>query len=165
MIRFTIRDAIWLVAVIIMGVAVFLTRSAREKDRRTVVHRATEQENEAGNMRYKAAKDGLESQLNLLNSARAPFGSDHYLYLGSCDAIERFAHATELKNDPESKAKDLATALNFAQYLASHLMERQDEWADVKTSPPFYRIQYTCADIEIRLRRAEQEPARSRETR
>lgn len=161
MLRFTIRDAIWLTAAIIMGVAVFMTHSARENDRQTVTNRAAEQEIEAGNMRYKAAKDGLESQISHWNSHH----SARYSYDTACDAIERFAHATELKNDPESKAKDLASALNFAQYLASHLMERKDEYADVKTSPPFYRVQYTCADIEVRLKRADQELAVARATR
>jgi hypothetical protein len=159
--RFTIRDAIWLTAVIIMGVAVFLTRSARENDRRTVVHRATEQEIVAGNMRYKAAKGGFESQISHWNS----YHPARYSYDTACDAIERFAHAAELKNDPESKAKDLVSALKFAQYLASHLMEKKDEYADVKTSPPFYRVQYTCADIEVRLSRAEQELASAQTTR
>ena len=164
MFRFTIRDSLWLIVVLAMIVAVWFERSARESNRRAVTHRASDQELEAISARYKAAKGEFDWHVTRWHSPGSERAFEYRWSVDdTCGAIERFAHATELENDPESKAKDLASALSFAQYLASYLMGKKDEYADVKTSPPFYRIQFTCADIEVRLRRAEQDLTAARQ--
>src|SRR5262245_30396456 len=110
--RFTIRDALWLTVVLVMGTAIFVTRSARENDRRSATLRASDQELEAINARYKAARGEFEWQDTRWHSS----GSGRWSVSDACDAIERFAHATETRNDLETRVKDLASALEFAQY-------------------------------------------------
>jgi hypothetical protein len=157
MFRFTIRDALWLTVVVAMAAAVFFTRSERESDLRQATRRASDQEIEAANARYEAAKGAFDMEL------RRWLGTGTGIPLSvpdACDAIERFAHATEMKNDPEVRVKDLASALDFAQRLASVTKEKYDN--NVEPVIVLYRAQYTRADMEARLRRAEQELAAAR---
>jgi hypothetical protein len=155
MFRFTIRDAVWLTIVAAMGAAVLYERWAQENDRRVAIHRASDQEIEAVNARYEAAKGEFDWQRSIQH------GSFPRSVTDVCDAIERFAHATELKNDPELRVKDLASALDFAQELASSTQEKHEQ--GVEPTSVLYRTQYTRADMEVRLRRAEQELAAARE--
>ena len=68
-----------------------------------------------------------------------------------------------MKNDPELRVKDLASALDHAQVLASITQEKYEQGVDHVTT--LYRVQYTRADLEVRLRRAEQELAAAGATR
>jgi hypothetical protein len=166
MIRFTIRDLVWLIVVVVVGTAAFVARSGRESDRRGVMRRASEQELEAIRARYKAAKAEFEWHMTRWHSPGSERAFEYRWSIdGTCSAIERFAYAAETSSDLETQVKDLRTALELAEYLASYLMGKQDEFADVKTSPPFYRIQYTRADTERRLRRAEQNLTTARQAR
>ena len=165
MFHFTIRDGLWLM-VVVVGAAVFVTRSGRENDRRAVMRRASEQELEAIGARYKAAKAEFEWHVTRWHSPGSERAFEYRWSIdGTCSAIERFAYAAETSSDLETQVKDLRTAQELALYLASYLMGKKDEYDDVKLSPPFYRIQYTCADIEGRLRRAEQELTATQATR
>jgi hypothetical protein len=62
MFRFTIRDLLWLTVVVAMAAAVFFTRSARERDLRQATRRASDQEMEAANARYEAAKGAFDME-------------------------------------------------------------------------------------------------------
>lgn len=122
------------------------------------MRRASEQEVEAIQARYQTAKAEFEWYVTRWHTPGSERAFEYRWSIDdTCSAIERFAQATEAISDLETQVKDLHAGLELAQYLASHLMERKDEYGDVKTSPPFYRIQYTCAEIEGRLRRAEQD--------
>jgi hypothetical protein len=156
MFRFTIRDALWLTVVVVMGAAVLLTRSARENDRRSAIHRASDQELEAISARYKAAKAAFEWHVTRWH-ALPPERTDYYRYTRSspdstCGAIERFAHATETSNDLETQVKDLTSALELAQFLLSTVLEKNAD--DVLA---VHRTQYTLAGIEAQLKRVEQD--------
>jgi hypothetical protein len=150
MFRFTIRDVLWLMVVVAMAAAVFFTRSARESDLRQATRRASDQEMEAVNARYEAAKGEFDF-LKSLVYGRPPDAAD------VCDAMERFARATEMKNDPELRVKDLASALDHAQQLVSITQDKYEQGVEPTTA--LYRVQYFRADMEVRLRRAEQELA------
>src|SRR5262245_54334145 len=141
MVRFTIRDAVWLTLVAAMAVAVFLEFRTEENDRQAATRRASAQEIEATSARYEAAKGQFEEWMSWW---RAPARSGSYSYptTSACDAIEHFAHATEeMKHDPEVRVKDLASALDAAQDLAS---ATKDKYEQGEEGPPnFYRTQYT----------------------
>src|SRR6476619_6369618 len=143
MFRFTIRDVVWVTVVAAMAAAILFTRWARENDRQAATRRASDQEVEATNARYEAAKGEFDWQRSL------QYGSFPRSVTDVCDAIERFAHATELKNDPELRVKDLASALDFAQELASSTQEKHEQ--GVEPTSVLYRTQYTRADMEVRL--------------
>jgi hypothetical protein len=150
MFRFTIRDVMWLTLVVALGAAILFARWARENEGPAAKRRASAQEIEAASARYEAAKgefDWLKAQVY----GRPPGPTD------VCNAMERFAHATEMKNDPESRVKDLASALDHAQQLASITQDKYEQGVEHVTT--LYRVQYTRADMEARLRRAEQELA------
>src|SRR4051794_13026820 len=100
MFRFTIRDAMWLTLVVAMGAAIWFSRWARENEGRSARHRASAQEIEAANARYEAAKGEFDQHSDWPGYGFSRDATD------VCDAIERFAHATEMKNDPELRIKD-----------------------------------------------------------
>jgi hypothetical protein len=156
MFRFTIRDALWLAVVVAMAAAVFFTRSARESDLRQATRRASDQEMEAANARYEAAKGEFDWERSLTHGTYAPRPITFV-----CEVIERFAHASELKDDPALRVNSLASALDFAQELALSTQEKHEQ--GVEPISEVYRTQYTRADMEARLRRAEQELAAARE--
>jgi hypothetical protein len=149
MFRFTIRDLLWLMVVVILGVTVFVTRSGGGKGRQMATRRASGEELDAISVRYKAAKEEFELQSN-------PY-LQHRWVIDDADVIERFAQAAEACNDPEARVKDLAEALKLAQQLASTSLDKYEN--DVDPANTVYRIQYTRADTEARLRRAEQDLA------
>jgi hypothetical protein len=62
-----------------------------------------------------------------------------------------------MSNDLETQVKDLASALELAQYLVSTTLEKHPD--DIRA---VYRAEYTRAGIEARLRRAEQDLAVAR---
>ena len=157
MFRFTIRDGVWLTVVAAMGAAVLHERWARDSDRQAATHRASDQEVEATNARYEAAKGEFEEWMSWWRKG----GSGSYSITNACDAIEHFAYATEeMRNDPDLRVKDLASALDAAQILASVTKDKYEQ--GVEGPPTLYRTQYTRADMEARLRRAEQELAAAR---
>jgi hypothetical protein len=138
------------------GAAVWFERSAQNSDRRAATHRASDQELEAISARYQAAKGEFERSNSFYG--RPPSVES------VCDVVERLAHAVEeLSDEPELRVKELATALGFAQQLASATFDKYEN--DVEPAFAVYRAQYTCADVEARLRRAEQELATARATR
>ena len=158
MFRFTIRDVLWLTVVVAMAAAVFFTRLARERDLQQATRRASDQEMEAANARYEAAKGAFDMELGRWFHG----GSGIFSVPDACEAIERFAYATEeLRNDPELRVKQLASALEAAQQVLSREIGSHESGAG---SPmDLYRAKFTRADMEARLRRAEQELAAARE--
>jgi hypothetical protein len=163
MFRFSIRDVLWLMVVVGLGVAVWFERSAQENDRRAATRRASDQELAAISARYKAAKGEFEWRVTSWHASR-PERPDHYSYTwlvdGTCGAIERFAHATEISNDLETQVKDLTSALELAQDLLSTTLEKHADNIEA-----VHRAQYTRAGIEAQLRRAEQDLTAARATR
>jgi hypothetical protein len=158
MLRFTIRDVLWLVVVMAMVAAVFFTRSARDSDLRQATRRASDQEIEAANARYEAAKGAFDMELGRWFHG----GSGIFSVRDACEAIERFAYATEeMRNDPELRVKQLARALEAAQQVLSS--EIVNDKSGAGSPMVLYRAKYTRADMEARLRRAEQELAAERE--
>ena len=114
MFRFTIRDLLWLMVVVVVGATLFVMPSRRENGRRTATQRASDQELEAISVRYKAAKGEFE-----FHETRRYGSGPGWSASEICDAIERFAQAAEARDDLEARVKDLASALNFAQRAAS----------------------------------------------
>jgi hypothetical protein len=158
MFRFTIRDWLWLVVAVVVGTAVFVMPSRRENGRRTATRRVSDQELEAISVRYEAAKGEFKSHATRMYHTGPGWSSDEI-----CGAIERFAQATEARDDLEARVKDLAEALAFAQRQASSTLDKYEN--DVEPANAVYRYQYTRADIEARLRRAEQDLAAAQATR
>src|SRR6476661_123865 len=100
MFRFTIRDVVWLMVVVAMAAAILFTRWARENDRQAATRRASDQEVEATNARYEAAKGEFEEWMSWWRKGGS--GSHNYSITAACDAIEHFAHATEaMRDDPD----------------------------------------------------------------
>lgn len=160
MFRFTIRDALWLTVVLGMAAAVLFTRLARERDLRQATRRASDQEMEAASARYEAAKGAFDMELRRwfgAGTGLAPSVSD------ACEAIERFAYATEEMPDPELRVKQLARALDAAQQVLSQQIYEIETEVASPMNPDLYRAKYTRADMEARLRRAEQDLAAARE--
>jgi hypothetical protein len=157
MLRFTIRDLVWLMVVVVVGAAVFVTRSGRESDRRAVMRRASEQELEAIGARYRAAKGEFEWYVTHRDFA----GVRWSVYTG-CDAIERFAHATETSKDLKTRVKDLASAVELAQYFAAITQDKYEK--DLEPISAVHRTQYTVAESELRLRRAKEQLAAAQAT-
>jgi hypothetical protein len=158
MLRITIRDLVWLMVVVVVGTAVFVTRSGRESDRRAVMRRASEQELEAIGARYRAAKGEFEWYASQRDLANTRWSIDD-----ACSAIERFALETETINDLETRAKDLAKALELAQYLEATVQEGYEK--DIQPFSMVHRTRYTRTDVEVRFRRADQELTMVRGTR
>ena len=158
MLRFTIRDWLWLMMAVVVGATVFAMPSRRENDRRPITRRASEQELEAINVRYEAAKGEFELHATRRHGS-GPGSSQREI----CGAIERFAQAAEARDDLEARVKDLAEALEFAQRAASTSLDWYESSVDPATA--VYRYQYTRADMEARLRRAEQDLAAAQATR
>jgi len=156
--RFTIRDLAWLMVVVVVGAAVFVTRSGRENDRRAVMRRASEQELVAIGARYRAAKGEFEWYATHRDLAGVRWLIDY-----GCNAIERFAYATETGNDLETRVKDLARALELAQYLEGVTQDKYEK--DLEPMKTVHRVQYTRAGIEVRLRRAKEDLTAARGTR
>ena len=154
MFRFTIRDAMWLTLVVAMGAAILFSRWARENDGPAAKHRASAQEIEAANARYKAAKGEFQWQ------ASQHGYNQHWSVGDGFDAAERLAHAVEEMPDLELRVKELAKALEFAQPQVSIIQDKYEQ--NVEPASMLYRAQYTSADLEARLRRAEQELAAAR---
>ena len=91
----------WLTVVVAMGVVILFSHWERANQRPAATHRPSAQEINAANAQYEAAKgefDWLKSQ----RYGRVPYPTD------VCDAMERFAHATEMQNDLELRVTDLA---------------------------------------------------------
>jgi hypothetical protein len=161
MLRFTIRDVIWLVVVVAVGVAVWFERSGQDRDRQAAVRRASDQELAAISARYKAAK----AQFDWLVTRWHSPGSERTLEYrwpidDTCGGIERLTYATETCNDLETQVKDLRSALGLAEYLLTMVLEKRPD--DVLAVD---RIQYTQAGLEAELSRAEQDLAAARATR
>ena len=155
--RFTLRDLLWLIVVVAMAAAVYFTRSARDSDLRQATRRASDQEMEADNARYEAAKGAFDMELGRWFHG----GSGILSVPDACDAIERFAYAAEeMRDDPEKRVKQLASALEAAQQVLTSEIGKDKSGAG---SPmDLYRAKYTRADMEARLRRAEQDLAGAR---
>jgi hypothetical protein len=158
MFRFTIRDWLWLMAVVVVGAIVFVIPSQRENAERTAPRPVSEQEFEAISVRYEAAKGEFDSHVARNRGSGIWPSADEY-----CAAIERYAQAAEARDDLEARVKDLAAALNYAQEHASASLDKYENGMDLASA--VYRFQYTRADIEARLRRAEQDLAAAQGTR
>lgn len=158
MFRFTIRDLLWLIVAVVVGAALFGTRSERENGRPTAMRRVSDEELEVINVRYKAAKGEFDYHATLMYSTGPGWSTDHI-----CGVIERFAQAAEARDDLEARVKDLAGALSYAQREASSTLDKYE--TDVEPADAVFRCQYTRADIEARLRRAEQDFAAAQATR
>jgi hypothetical protein len=153
MFRFTIRDGLWLIVAVIVGTTVFVMPWPRGNGGRTATRRVSEQDLEAIKIRYEAAKKEFE------------YYSSPYLqhrFIDECDVLERFAEAAEARDDLEARVKDLAQALEYVQGLASAALDKYEN--DVEPANVVYRFQYTRADMEARLRRAEQDLAAAQAT-
>jgi len=109
-------------------------------------------------MRYEAAKGEFEFHANRRYGTGPGWSPEEI-----CGAIERFAQAAEARDDLEARVKDLAEALEFAQGEASITLDKYEQRVDPANA--VYRYQYTRADIEARLRRAEQDLAAAQATR
>lgn len=161
MLRFTVRDLLWLAVVIVVGAAVLVTRSGREQERQAVIQRASQQELEAIGARYKVAKGEFEFHVARWHSPppRA-HGFYHWSVDETCGAIERLAYASEASNALETQVEDLKSALELAEFVLANMREKYAE--DVLA---VHRAQYTQAGIAAQLRRAEQNLAAARATR
>jgi hypothetical protein len=158
MVRFTIRDLLWLITALIVGMTVFALPSRRETDPRPITRRTSDQELEAINARYKAAKEEFQFHATRVFGSGRAWSTDHI-----CNVIERFAQAAEARVDLEARVKDLAEALEFAQRETAITLDKY--LSSVEPADAVYRFQYTRADMEARLRRAEQDFAAAQATR
>lgn len=161
MFRFTIRDALWLAVVVVVGAAVLMTRSGREHDRLAVMRRASEQELAAIGARYDAAKAEFYWHVKHWNSPGSARALEYsWLVNRSCGAIERFAYATEMSNGLETQISDLTRALELAQLVLSTMLQKNAD--DILA---VHRTRYTLAGIEAQLRRAERDLKAAKATR
>jgi hypothetical protein len=125
MFRFSIRDVLWLTVVVVVGAAVFVTRSGQENDRQAATHRASEQELEAIRARYRSAKGEFEWHVTRWHSPGSERAFEYrWSVENTCAAVERFAHATKVCNDLETQVKDLTSALELTEYLLSTVLEK-----------------------------------------
>ncbi len=158
MFRFTIRDLLWLIMAVVVGTTLFAMPSRRETYPPSITRRASDEELEAINVRYQAAKGEFRFHSTRMYNTGPGWSADEI-----CAAIERFAQAAEAREDLEARVKDLAEGLEFAQREASISLDTFEHGVDPANS--VYRHQYTRADIEARLRRAEQDWAAAQATR
>ena len=158
MFRFTYRDGAWLIVAVGVGATLFVMPLRRENGRRTATRPVSEQELEAVNVRYEAAKSLFDQHVARTRGSGVWPTADEY-----CAAIERYAQAAEARDHLEARVKDLAAALSYAQDKASSTLDKYEN--DVEPASEVYRFQYTRADIEARLRRAERDLAAAQGTR
>jgi hypothetical protein len=158
MIRFTTGDWLWLMVVVLVGAILFVMPSRRGNGRPTAAPRVSEQELETILLRYEAAKGEFEFHSTRTHGTGPGWSAEEV-----CGAIERFAEASQARDDLEARVKDLASALDFVQHEASASLDKYEH--DVDPASEVYRFQYTRADMEARLRRAEQDLAAAQVTR
>ena len=158
MFRLTIRDGLWLVVAVVVPATVFVMSSRRENGRSFVTRGASPQELETIKVRYKAAKGAFDAHASRVSGSGIWPSADEY-----CGAVERFAQATEASDDLEARVKDLADALKFVQEKASTSLDKFEQGAEQANE--VYRYQYSRADMEARLRRAERDLAAAQPTR
>ena len=149
MFPFTIRDWLWLIVVVVVGTTAFFIPLG-PNDRRMGLRRTSKQNEELISARYEAAKGVFEWWISSVYL-------QHRSLTEECEATERFARTAELNDDLEQRVKDLANALKNAQQLASITLDKYEN--EVEPPQAVYRTQYVRADIEVRLRRAEQDLA------
>ena len=138
MFRFTIRDGLWLVVAVGVVATVFVMSSIRENGRSFATRRAPQQELETIKMRYKAAKGEFDFHVARTSGSGIWPSADEY-----CGAVERFAQATEARDDLEARVKDLAHSLKFVQEKASTSLDKFENGVDQANE--VYRYQYTRA--------------------
>lgn len=158
MFRFTIRDWLWLMVAVGVGATLLMMPSRMESVRRTATRPVSEQELEAIQVRYEAAKAQFDAHVACNRGSGIWPTAEEY-----CAAIERYAQAAEARDVLEARVKDLAAALSYAQEKASSTLDKYEN--DVEPASAVYRFQYTRADLEARLRRAERDLAAAQGTR
>jgi hypothetical protein len=118
MFRFSVRDVLWLTVVVAIGVAFMLERSKRLNDRLTVVRRATDDEHEALNSRFVAAKAECHQRMTYWRGPR----SGRMSVDETCQTIERYAEAAEEAPEPaDVRAKELTHALEAVEARLSRV--------------------------------------------
>lgn len=151
MYRFTLRDLLWLLVVVVVALIGFVMPSQSGR-RPTATQPTSERDPESIRVRYEAAKGEFDFHVaRTIGSGVFP-SADEY-----CAATERFADTAEVRDDLEARVKDLASALDFVQQKTSTSLEKYEN--DVDPVTEVYRYQYTRADMEARLRRAEHDLA------
>src|SRR5690349_21243415 len=119
MTRFNHRDWLWLVAAIVVGVAAFIASRRPTNDRPLMLRPTSEEDAKTLEVRYEAAKAEFQFHATRLYGTGPGWSSDEI-----CNAIERFALAAEAREDLESRVKDLADALKYAQEKASSTLDK-----------------------------------------
>lgn len=158
MFRCTVRDGVWLLLAIVVGAILFLMPWRREMSRQQELRHVSEPERETLRVRYEAAKGEFDFHVARTMGSGVWPSADEY-----CAAVERFADAAEARDDLEARIRDLASALDFVQHKASASLEKYEN--EVDPASEVYRYQYTRADMEARLRRAERDLAAAQATR
>ena len=103
MFRLTSRDLIWLIIAVVVGAALFGTRSERQNAKRAATRQASDEELAVIN-RYKAAKTEFEVHAGRRSGSGVWPSADEY-----CAAIERFAQAAEARDDLEASGFETET--------------------------------------------------------
>lgn len=154
--RFTIRDLIWLTVIVGLGAALLIQRQERRNDQQAFARWTSEGEREWLNARFESAKGELEQIMAMTHGTGPGMSLD-----AICSAIERFAEAAEqMPASAETRKKAISTALEHARQLES--VTRQKFEHQVEPLMALKRTQYTCAEVEVRLKRVERDVALER---
>lgn len=158
MFRFTVRDGVWLLLVIVVGAILLVMPLRRKIGRQKALRHVSEPERETIRVRYEAAKGEFDFHVARNRGSGIWPSAGEY-----CASVERFADAAEARDDLEARIRDLASALDFVQHKASASLEKYEN--EVDPASEVYRYQYTRADMEARLKRAERDLAAAQATR
>ena len=109
MFRFTKRDALWLIAALLVPAAVFVMPSRRESRRPTPTRLAAEQDMEAIRARYAAARGEFDYHVARTIGSGVWPTADQY-----CASIERFAATSK---NWRKKSSNLAAMMSATSTL------------------------------------------------
>jgi hypothetical protein len=151
--RFTIRDAVLVTAIVALVAALLIERRGRHNDQIATVRWVSEEEQEWARERFKAAKAEFQQVDKLW---RGRHSGPPLSINDACDAVERYAHAAEeLPADAETRTKEIAAALEFAKFVENITQEKFN--ADLEPQLYLNRAQYARAEVETRLKRVHRE--------
>src|SRR6476620_8570604 len=149
MFRFTIRDLLWLMVVVGLGIALVASYSWKRFQYQKASQIITYEYRESLNSQYEVAKIEFHRRTEAFGRGRMAL-SDY------CDTVERFVKASsDAIESPEMRIEQYTSALHAVRELEDVTRSKIEN--DVEPSYYLDRVQYTRFLIEGKITLAQQE--------